>query len=176
MNPPVPTRVEMTSKKDKNGVRKRDDHKARGSGVFPQKQGKVGRNNPPERTRFKPGQSGNPGGLPKGTPKVSIALMRLLATEATSTFEPKTRAEQIAKALFDKAVGGDVGAIRELSDRTEGKSPATVTMNKGDARAEHYRRIAMEMADRYGKPLDEVVRDLVELEPEAAPCFEGWVM
>jgi hypothetical protein len=42
--------------------------------------------NPPKHSQFKRGQSGNPGGLPKGTPIVSIALMKLLAEDAGNEF------------------------------------------------------------------------------------------
>jgi hypothetical protein len=52
---------------------------------------------------FKPGQSGNPGGLPKGTPKSSLALVRLLRSNPGEVFPPKSRAEEIAYALYQKA-------------------------------------------------------------------------
>jgi hypothetical protein len=114
---------------------------------LPQKQGEsheVGNKKPPKHTQFKPGQSGNPSGLPKGTPKVSIALMNLLRTNPGEEFAPKSRAEKIAWALYQKAESGDVAAIRELSDRTEGKSPATVNVNSGD-KAAQYRAMAPEV-------------------------------
>jgi hypothetical protein len=139
---------------------------------IPQKQGNVGYKKPPKETQFKPGQSGNPSGLPKGTPKVSVALMKLLAGNPGEQFTPRSRAEEIALALLNKAASGDVQAIREVSDRTEGKSPATLNVNKSDARAERYQRLADEMAAKYNKPRDEVVRDIIESEPEAAQ----WLM
>ncbi len=139
---------------------------------IPQKQGKVGYKQPPKATQFKPGQSGNPGGMPKGTPKVSVALMKLLAGNPGEHFTPSSRAEQIAWALINKAATGDVQAIREVSDRTEGKSPATLNVNKNNARAERYQRLADEMAAKYNKPRDVVVRDIIEHEPEAAQ----WLM
>lgn len=142
---------------------------------FPQKQGNVGYKKPPKQTQFKPGQSGNPGGLPKGTPKVSIALMNLLRTNPGEEFTPKSRAEQIAYALYQRACSGDVAAIRELSDRTEGKSPATVNVNSGD-KAAQYRAMAEKLAAQYDKPLEEVVKDIIERDPSATAYFEGWVM
>lgn len=136
---------------------------------------KVGYRNPPKHSQFKQGQSGNPGGLPKGTPKVSIALMKLLAEDASNEFAPKSRAEKIAWALYQKAVGGDVAAIREISDRTEGKSPATLNVNRNDAKGENYRRIVSKIVEKYGAPREQVIRDLIEKEPEAAPYFDEWV-
>jgi hypothetical protein len=143
---------------------------------LPQKQGNVGYKNPPKHTQFKPGQSGNPGGLPKGTPKVSIALMKLLAGDAGNEFAPRSRAEKIAWALYKKAEGGDVAAIREISDRTEGKSPATLNLNRDDAKGENYRRIVDKIVEKYGTPREQVIRDLIEKEPQAAPYFDEWLI
>ena len=143
---------------------------------FPQKQGKVGYKNPPKQSQFKPGQSGNPGGLPRGTPKVSIALMKLLAANPDEEFRPKSRAEKIAWALYQKASNGDVSAIRELSDRSEGKSPATINVNKGDGNAERYKQMAEELAAKYDKPLMDVVQDIIQREPEASTYFDDWLM
>jgi hypothetical protein len=136
---------------------------------------KVGYKNPPKATRFKQGQSGNPGGLPKGTPKVSVALMRLLSGNPAEEFKPSTRAEQIAYSLYQRASTGDVAAIREISDRTEGKSPATLNVNRNDAKGENYRRIVAKIVEKYGAPREQVIRDLIEKEPEAAPYFDEWV-
>jgi uncharacterized protein DUF5681 len=136
---------------------------------------KIGYKNPPKATQFKPGHSGNPSGLPKGTPKVSIALMKLLAEDASNEFAPKSGAEKIAWALYQKAVGGDVAAIREISDRTEGKSPATLNVNRNDAKGENYRRIVSKIVEKYGAPKEQVIRDLIEKEPEAAPYFDEWI-
>ena len=137
---------------------------------------KIGYKTPPKATQFKPGHSGNPGGLPKGTPKVSIALMKLLASDANNEFRPKSRAEKIAWALYQKAEAGDVAAIREISDRTEGKSPATLTVNRNDAKGQNYRRIVDKLVEKYGAPREQVIRDLIEKEPEAAPYFDDWLM
>jgi len=136
---------------------------------------KVGYGNPPKHSQFKQGQSGNPGGLPKGTPKVSLALMKLLSGDPAEDFKPLTRAEQIAYSLYQRASTGDVAAIREISDRTEGKSPATVNLNRNDAKGESYRRIVAKIAEKYGTPREQVIRDLIEKEPEAAPYFDEWV-
>lgn len=142
---------------------------------FPQKQGKVGYKNPPKYSQFKPGQSGNPGGIPKGTAKVSIALMKLLAANPDDEFTPKSRAEKIAWALYEKASNGDVAAIREISDRTEGKSPSTMNINTSE-KATHYRQMAEKLAAEYDKPLEQVVSDIIEREPSSAVYFQGWLM
>ncbi len=121
---------------------------------------------------FQKGASGNPGGLPRGTPKVSIALMKLLRLNPNEEFTPMSRAESIALALYERASTGDVGAIRELADRTEGKSPATLNLNAGE-KAAQYRELAERLAAQYNKPLEQVVSDIIESRPETAAYFEG---
>jgi hypothetical protein len=70
-----------------------------------------------EITRFKPGESGNPNGR-RGS--VVDALRRKLA-ESNSQNNQRTNAEAIADQLIALACQGEVAAIRELLDRTEGK-------------------------------------------------------
>jgi hypothetical protein len=79
---------------------------------------------------FKPGQSGNPGGLPKGTPKVKVALMDLLALEPEKfrTFKPETVAEELAFKQVSRALGWNdtpvkdaINATEKIADRTEGR-------------------------------------------------------
>jgi hypothetical protein len=69
--------------------------------------------------QWKPGQSGNPAGRPPGKPYLSDALRRLL--EAAPE-----KLDGIAEVLLLLAMKGDLGAIRELWDRTEGKPQASV--------------------------------------------------
>jgi hypothetical protein len=79
---------------------------------------------------FKPGQSGNPGGLPKGTPKVSIAYMNLLGMSPADRkkFKPATTAEEMALEQVKRALGGaefetrdSINATEKIIDRVEGK-------------------------------------------------------
>lgn len=60
------------------------------------------------RTSFKPGQSGNPNGRPKGARHVS-----LLAIEALMEGE----AEGLTRAAINKALEGDVAALRLCLER-----------------------------------------------------------
>ncbi len=60
---------------------------------------------------FKPGQSGNPGGRPKGT-SVTAVLRELL---------DQAGPDSVAAPLLELAQGGDIQAIKVLLDRTEGK-------------------------------------------------------
>lgn len=62
---------------------------------------------PPKKSRFKPGQSGNPAGRKPGTGEVA----RLRAAIAENLPE-------LLKVLADRALSGDIGAARLLLERT----------------------------------------------------------
>lgn len=81
-------------------------------------------------TRWKPGQSGNPAGKPKGTEHSSTRLKRLLEAVGkmknplTKREEEFTGLEMMDAAIIARAMKGDVAAYREILDRLEGKVPA----------------------------------------------------
>jgi hypothetical protein len=80
--------------------------------------------------RFKKGETGNPNGRPKLT-KLTDALRRQLAEIAPDAPE-ETIAEQIARALISEAKLGNIAAIREVFDRSEGKAPLTLDVGNKD--------------------------------------------
>jgi hypothetical protein len=71
---------------------------------------------------FEEGQSGNPNGRPKSVKQFKDALT--LAVKRTDG--DKTKLAQIAEALVERAMAGDVSAIREVGDRLDGKSAQPV--------------------------------------------------
>ncbi len=75
---------------------------------------------------FKPGQSGNPAGRAIDKPFADALRMELVAAGAD---HKKLRA--IAAALIAKAADGDMAAIKELADRTDGR-PAQQIIQSGD--------------------------------------------
>jgi len=82
---------------------------------------------PTEDTQFKPGESGNPAGRPKGSENVSTRLKRLLTLEL-DTADPVTKetckksiAEIIGLRLVKEAMTGNIKAIKIILDRVEGK-------------------------------------------------------
>jgi hypothetical protein len=87
--------------------------------------------------RFPKGVSGNPSGRPKLT-KLTEALREQLAEEMIGAPE-RTVAEAIARALIKEAVRGNVLAIREIGDRTEGKPKQAIDV---DLRAMDWRTLA----------------------------------
>ena len=83
--------------------------------------------------QFQPGQSGNPGGRPKKLPiteylkaqlelPVPEAMMNQLSPAFADLYGASgTFGEALAFQLVAKAATGDVAAMREVLDRTEGK-------------------------------------------------------
>ena len=77
---------------------------------------------------FKKGQSGNPNGRPKSSKLFKDALN--LAVHERVDEKPlrgvetgdKTKLRRVAEALVEKAMSGDIPAIREVADRLDGKA------------------------------------------------------
>jgi hypothetical protein len=80
------------------------------------------RRNPPIATRFKPGQSGNPAGRPKGATgrqkAVRDVLLEKRVMRVANTAPPKqiTTLELLFMVLREKALKGDRRAIKTLQD------------------------------------------------------------
>ena len=86
---------------------------------MPKKDYKVGYGRPPEHTRFKKGQSGNPKGRPKGTRNFKTDLAEVL-DERVLINEGGTRTEvskqlAIIKRVTEKALNGDTKASQMIA-------------------------------------------------------------
>lgn len=68
---------------------------------------------------YQKGQSGNPGGRPKG-PSLKAELIRHLGKKGEDGVR---HADAIALTLIDMARDGNLEAIREILDRVDGKVP-----------------------------------------------------
>jgi hypothetical protein len=77
--------------------------------------------------QFPKGVSGNPNGRPKLT-RLTEALREQLA-EAMPNAPERTVAEAIARTLIREAISGNVQAIREIADRTEGKPKQAIDLD-----------------------------------------------
>ncbi len=77
--------------------------------------------------RFAKGESGNSAGRPKLT-RLTEALREQLSEEMPNAPE-RTVAEAIARTLIREAISGNVQAIREIGDRTEGKPMQKVDLD-----------------------------------------------
>lgn len=79
----------------------------------------VGYGKPPGHSRFKPGQSGNPRGKPKGAKSIKSLLgkegrQRVRITENGKTVSI-TKLELAVKRLYERCAKGDLRAITELT-------------------------------------------------------------
>jgi len=77
----------------------------------------VGYGKPPKATRFRPGQSGNPKGRPKGARGVGKVLEEALSQEVSVTEGGRTsritKREALILSLVTKALKGDMRAASE---------------------------------------------------------------
>lgn len=78
----------------------------------------VGYGRPPKHTRFKPGQSGNPRGRPKGSADMSThiedALKEKVVISESGRRRTITKGKAIAKQVVNKAASGNLQAARLL--------------------------------------------------------------
>jgi hypothetical protein len=85
---------------------------------MPDQSYKVGYGKPPENTRFKPGQSGNPKGKLRGARGLRTELRTELSELVTITENGKSRRipkrRIVIKALVAKALKGDVRAAEKI--------------------------------------------------------------
>ena len=76
---------------------------------------------------FEPGKSGNPGGRPKTKPFAEALRMELAEAGADHK-----ALRGIARRLIDKANEGDLAAIVELANRTDGKPAQQLNLADAD--------------------------------------------
>jgi hypothetical protein len=80
----------------------------------------VGYCSPPESTRFQKGVSGNPKGRPKGSLNVATTLTKALREKIVINEHGRrrriTKLEAAVKQLVNKAAGGDLRAVRHLTE------------------------------------------------------------
>jgi hypothetical protein len=107
----------------------------------PQSDGAPPRGNrkpPPEAYRWKPGQSGNPGGRPR-VESITAKLRRVLEQEHGG----KAIADLVAERIVKEALSGKFPFAKELLDRLEGRVAET-----HDIRARvHWREALQDMTD-----------------------------
>jgi hypothetical protein len=79
---------------------------------------KVGYKNPPMRTRFKPGQSGNPAGRPKASKNFRTLMAELITQRVRVTENGKSRSipahEALLKRILAQALQGDAKSTEQM--------------------------------------------------------------
>jgi hypothetical protein len=78
---------------------------------------------------FLPGQSGNAGGRPKKSP-LTEAYREILQQPYLDDPHGRTYAELIAEAVINEALNGNLQAVREIADRTEGRPRAAIEISR----------------------------------------------
>ena len=84
---------------------------------------------PPKETQFKPGETGNPNGRPKGRKNIKTMLTELLSAQDPDGEWAKLPAAQLIRQAFKD---NNLRALVEILDRMEGKSVTNVN-NTGEA-------------------------------------------
>jgi hypothetical protein len=134
----------------------------------------VGYGRPPEHSRFKKGQSGNPRGRPPGAKGLKASLKREMQAKITVS-EGKSRmtiskAEALAKRVVAMALSGDAKAITkllEIDDHVFSEDPATVgEAARGLADAVDYEMLAHFFGGRAGDEGSVGTLEPAEEEPE----------
>jgi hypothetical protein len=103
----------------------------------------VGYRKPPEATRFKKGQSGNPEGRRKGSLNVSTVFARTLREKVVVNENGKrktiTKFEAAIKQFVNKAASGDLRALKllvsltqETETRERQSQPNSLTLHESD--------------------------------------------
>jgi uncharacterized protein DUF5681 len=106
----------------------------------------VGYGRPPEETRFKPGQSGNRKGRPKGSKNLTTLVTEELRRPVILKENGKTRrvskAEAIVKQLVNKALGADAKStiivldeMRRLEALADGQHAAAPDISRPEDQA-----------------------------------------
>ena len=100
----------------------------------------VGYGRPPKHTQFKPGQSGNPKGRPKGIRNLNTDLeeelsLKILVTEGGQQ-QQTTKQRAMLKSLFAKALNGDVRASGVLINLILGPEQTRIAAQSTEAMAE----------------------------------------
>jgi hypothetical protein len=117
---------------------------------------KSGRKPPPEEYRWKPGQSGNPGGRPKGE-SVNALLRRVLEQEHNG----KQIKEILIERLVKEAIAGKYNFLREVLDRLEGRPAQRVELSQDEDIHIYYR------------PLPRVIHHNEPIPRDASMVIEG---
>ena len=78
--------------------------------------------------QWKPGQSGNPKGPPKG--RRIVDWMRDIRDEIVSSgrYKGMTFGEAMARAAFEKSIGGNMKAVEHVQECLDGKVPQKIEL------------------------------------------------
>lgn len=119
---------------------------------------KIGYGKPPEHTRFKPGQSGNPKGKPRGAKNLATIVGNAIKQKVVVTENGKRRSvsklEVAITQLANKAATGDQKALQQLlplvhliEGRAEAAAVSTPIITKADQQVMENIRARIKQSD-----------------------------
>lgn len=110
---------------------------------------KVGKGKPPKKHQFKPGQSGNPKGRPKGSKNIHHVLTKILGEKITITEAGKkkvvTKLEGALRVMVMKAFEGHPLSLRLLLDVLAAASKASPEATENPFTDEDYKALMAEL-------------------------------
>ena len=100
-------------------------------------------------TRFRPGNSGNPRGRPKGSRNIAAQYLAEASAPASADPNALTKLQAAIKAQVTKAVEGDLRAVRDVveqlakaeAERSADRAPAFTDADR-EVIAELYKRLS----------------------------------
>jgi len=113
---------------------------------------KVGPKRPPKKYQFKPGQSGNPRGRPKGTRNLGTDLKDILGRRVSIREDGKerriSRQEALLLSLYNKALRGDVRAATAIINMLSKLAPASAEPPESPSLSQNDERILADFLRR----------------------------
>jgi hypothetical protein len=70
------------------------------------------------------------------------------------------------------AAEGNITAIKEITDRVEGKAPREIKVNHNNLRRRRWMKLVDKLSNKYDMPREQIIENLIEQEPTAAE----WLM
>ena len=113
---------------------------------------KVGYRRPPKTHRFKPGESGNPRGRPKGARNLGTDLKDILGRRVSIREDGKerriSRQEALLLSLYNKALHGDVRAATAIITMLSKLAPSSAEPPEVPSLSENDERILADFLRR----------------------------
>jgi hypothetical protein len=135
----------------------------------------VGRAQPPISTQFRPGESGNKKGRPKGSKNISSVIREEMDTRFQVTENGRrkriTKREAVAKQLVNKAVAGDPKATAVLMTEERQKDAAGSALDGQFADADRI-TIANILCRMRASVREEILTERGEREEPSEPAFD----
>jgi hypothetical protein len=113
---------------------------------------------------FKPGQSGNPAGRPKS--RTLSEAYRAWLSQPSEKDPARTNADALAEVVGRAALKGDLFAVREITDRVEGRPRQAIDLSIDEKKRELVNNAIAQLQAEAEIERDEAVERLKAITPE----------